>query len=155
MLVQVLGESERSSMARPLKRCASAWPRSSVRLATVMRSGACAAKCIAHSSIISPAPMNSTFWSFRLGKMRAASFTAAAAIDTLLAPICVVLRTSFATAKVRWNSLCSTVPSVPAASAVRTASFSCPRICGSPNTIESSPEATRKAWRTAWSCGRV
>ena len=30
-----------------------------------MRAGSCAAKCVAHSSIISPAPMNSTFWSFR------------------------------------------------------------------------------------------
>ncbi len=99
--------------------------------------------------------MNSTFWSFSDGKMRAASFTAAAAIDTLLAPICVVLRTSLATAKERWKSLCSTVPSVPAASAERTASFIWPRICGSPSTIESSPEATRNAWRTACSRGRV
>lgn len=87
--------------------------------------------------------------------MRAASFTAAAAIDTLVAPISVVLRTSFATAKERWKSLCSTVPRVPAASASRTACFSWPRICGSPSTMESRPEATRNAWRTACSCGRV
>jgi hypothetical protein len=85
--------------------------------------------------------------------MRAASLTVAAAIDTLLAPTWVLLRTSFATAKERWNSLCSTVPSVPAACASRTASFIWPRICGSPSTIESSPEATRNAWRTA--CSRV
>ena len=43
----------------------------------------------------------------------------------------------------------------PAASAWRTASFIWPRICGSPSTIESSPEATRNAWRTALSCGSV
>jgi hypothetical protein len=99
--------------------------------------------------------MNSTHWSFRLGKMRAASFTAAAAIDTLLAPTCVVERTSFATAKLRWKSLCSRVPSVPADCAARAASFIWPRICGSPSTIESRPEATRKAWRTARSEGSV
>ena len=85
--------------------------------------------------------------------MRAASFTAAAAIDTLLAPTCVVERTSLATAKERWKSLPSTVPSVPAASAERAADFIWPRISGSPSTMESRPEATRKAWRTACSRG--
>ena len=120
-----------------------------------MRAGACAAKCVAASSIISPAPMKSTLWSFRLGKMRAASFTAAAAIETLAAPMRVVERTSFATAKERWNRRCSTLPSVPADSAARAASFIWPRICGSPSTIESRPEATRNAWRTACSFGSV
>ena len=99
--------------------------------------------------------MNSTFWSLSDGKIRAASFTAAAAIETLLAPTCVVLRTSLATAKERWNSLFSTVPSVPAASAERAASFIWPRISGSPSTIESRPEATRNACRTACSRGSV
>ena len=84
-----------------------------------------------------------------------ASFTAAAAMDTVAAPTLVVLRTSLATAKVRWNSLWSTVPSVPADSAARAASFIWPRIWGSPSTIESRPEATRKAWRTACSRGSV
>ena len=87
--------------------------------------------------------------------MRAASFTAAAAIDTLAAPMRVVERTSFATANERWNSRCSRLPSVPADSAARAASFIWPRICGSPITIESRPEATRNAWRTACSCGSV
>ncbi len=49
--------------------------------------------------------------------MRAASLTEAAAIDTTLAPIWVLVRTSFATAKERWNSLCNSVPRVPADSA--------------------------------------
>ena len=80
--------------------------------------------------------------------MRSASFTEAAAMDTTLAPIEVFVRTSFATAKERWNSRFSVVPSVPAASAERTASFIWPRICGSPSTMESRPEATRNAWRT-------
>ena len=142
-------------MLRAPKRWASFAARSSVRFATVMRAGPCAAKCVAQSSIISPAPMKSTFWSLRLGKMRAARRTAAAAIDTLAAPTWVVERTSLATANERWNSLCSSVPSVPAASAARAASLSCPRICGSPSTIESRPEATRKTCRTACSLGSV
>ncbi len=75
--------------------------RSKVRLATVMRLGLRAAKCTAFNSIISPAPINSTFCSAMLGKMRSASFTAAAAIDTRLAPISVWVRTSLATEKVR------------------------------------------------------
>jgi hypothetical protein len=65
------------------------------------------------------------------------------------APISVSVRTSLATENERWNSWCSVVPSVPAASASRTACFIWPRICGSPSTIESRPEATRKAWRAA------
>src|SRR5947207_1441167 len=78
-----------------------------------------------------------------------------AAIETTLAPIPVLLRTSFATAKERWKSLLRSVPRVPADSATRTASFICPRICGSPTTMESRPEATRNACRTASPCGRV
>ncbi len=93
--------SSRNSMTRALKRCASASARSKVRFATVMRAGPCAAKCVAHSSIISPAPMNNTFWSLIEGKILPASFTAAAAMETLWAPTCVVLRTSLATAKER------------------------------------------------------
>src|SRR5476651_2070122 len=58
-----------------------------VRLAMVMLFGFCAAKCVAHSSIISPAPMNSTFCSAILLKMRCDSRTAAAAIDTLCADL--------------------------------------------------------------------
>ena len=81
--------------------------------------------------------------------------TAAAAMETLAAPTCVVERTSLATAKERWKSLCSSVPSVPADSAARAASFSWPRICGSPSTMESKPEATRNTCRTACSLGNV
>ena len=55
------------------------------------------------------------------------------------------VRTSLATANVRWNRRFSTRPSEPADSAERTACFICPRICGSPSTIESSPLATRNA----------
>ena len=47
------------------------------------------------------------------------------------------------------TSAAASLPSVPALSASRTACFSWPRICGSPSTIESSPLATRNAWRAA------
>ena len=63
----------------------------------------------------------------------------------LCAPISVLLRTSLATAKLRWKSWLSVVPKAPAVSAARTASFIWPRIWASPSTIESRPLATRKA----------
>ena len=45
-------------MVRPRKRSARCCARSSVRLAKVMCFGCRAEKCVAHSSIISPAPTN-------------------------------------------------------------------------------------------------
>ncbi|MOA38659.1 hypothetical protein D3C78_1603660 [compost metagenome] len=93
--------------------------------------------------------MNSTFSSPTEAKICSVRRTPAAAIDTELAPTAVWLRTSLATAKVFWNRPLSRLPSVPARSAVRTASLIWPRICVSPSTMESSPEATRKAWRAA------
>ena len=133
----------------PPKREASRSPRSSVRLAMAMPFGLRAAKCVADSSIISPAPTNST----RILPMSSNSWparrTAAAAMLMECAPISVEVRTSLATAKERWNSWLSVVPSAPAWSATRTASFIWPRIWGSPSTMESRPLATRKAWRAA------
>ena len=129
------------------RRPASRSPRSSVRLATAIARGVRAAKWVATSSIISPAPTNSTFTSHRSSNNCAARRTAAAAMLIEWAPISVELRTSLATANERWNNWCSVVPSVPALSASRTACFIWPRICGSPSTIESSPLATRKACR--------
>ena len=144
-----------SVIASAPKRCASFSPRSSVRLATVIERGPRAAKCVAASSIISPAPTRSSRWSAIDGKMRSASFTAAAAIEIDALPMSVCVRTSLATAKVRWNRRFSTRPSDPAACAERTACFIWPRICGSPRTIESRPLATRNAWVTARSRGSV
>jgi hypothetical protein len=120
-----------------------------------MDRGRCAAKCVAASSIISPAPISSRRCSDNEAKMRCASFTAAAAMEIDAVPISVCVRTSLATANVRWKRRLSTSPSAPAASAVRTACFICPRICGSPSTIDSRPLATRNACATALSCGSV
>ena len=93
--------------------------------------------------------MKSTFVRDRSPKTFCASFSAAAAIEIDCAPSAVSVRTCFATEKVFWKSRLSIGPSVPMFPAVRTDCFTCPRICGSPSTIESRPEATRKAWRTA------
>ena len=67
----------------------------------------------AASSIISPAPISSSRWSAIDGKMRSASFTAAAAIEIDALPMSVCVRTSFATANVRWNRRLSTRPERP------------------------------------------
>ncbi len=127
-------------MASPLKRSARAWPRSSVRLATVRRFGLLAGE-VRGAQFDHLAGTDEQHLLVRQCSRRCAptGAPAAAAIETMLAPMAVVERTSFATAKVRWNSLCSSVPSVPASSATRAACFIWPRICGSPSTIESRP----------------
>ena len=109
---------------------ASAWtreascaPRSRVRLATVMDFGRRAARCVAQRSIMSRAPISSTRRSAMVGKIRSASLIEAAAIEIDALPMSVWVRTSFATAKVRWKSRLSTSPSDPAASALFTACF--------------------------------
>jgi hypothetical protein len=89
------------------------------------------------------------------GKIRSASRTAAAAIEIDALPMSVCVRTSLATANVRWNNRFSTRPSDPAAAADRTACFIWPSICGSPSTIDSSPLATRKACATVCARGNV
>jgi len=68
-LVQLLGQRLQLDR-RPLKRARDA-PRAERAIPTVRRAGACrrsASRKLDHFA----APMNSTFWSFRLGKMRAA-----------------------------------------------------------------------------------
>ena len=80
--------------------------------------------------------------------MRASS-TATCETDTAFLPMAVSVRARFAAATERLRSAVSTEPRLPAVSAARYASFTCPRICGSPITIESRLAATRNAWRTA------
>jgi hypothetical protein len=50
-----------SLIAVPPRRLARTRPRSTVRLAMTTCFGRCAEKCVAHSSIISPAPMKRIF----------------------------------------------------------------------------------------------
>ena len=138
-----------SEMARAEKRSANSSPRASVRLATTTDWGLCATKYVAASSTISPTPTSMTFVRERSPKRFCASLSAAAAIETDCAPREVSLRTCFATANVLRKSPPSIGPSVPRPSAARTDCFTWPRICGSPSTMESSPDATRKAWRMA------
>src|SRR5260363_263396 len=117
--------------------------------------GRCAAKCAAHTSIMLPAPISNTRWLDSRSKMRCASRTAADAMETECAPIWVCPRAAFAAKKLCCTKRFKYAPSAPASSAARAAAFNWPRICVSPNTIESSPDATRKTWRTALECGSV
>ena len=94
------GTSAKRMVSAP-KRFASASPRSSVRLAITMLLGWRAAKWVATSSIISPAPTNKMRMSDRFSNNCAARRTEAAAMLMLCAPIWVELRTSFATANER------------------------------------------------------
>jgi hypothetical protein len=65
------------------------------------------------------------------------------------APIAVSVRTRFPAASACWKSLPRTSFAADSAVATRYASFTWPRICGSPTTSESRLAATRKRWRTA------
>ncbi len=78
-----------------------------------------------------------------------ASSTAAKETDTAWRAISVSVRTFLATAKACVKSVWSVGPTASHAWASAKASFTCPRICGSPIIIESRLAATRKAWRTA------
>jgi hypothetical protein len=78
--------------------------------------------------------------------------TATEAMETEFEPISVSVRTFLAAAKALCKQVFQLPATVPAARATAKASFTWPRICGSPTTIESRLAATRKRWRTAsWS----
>ncbi len=81
--------------------------------------------------------------------MRRARSTATLAMLTVPAPIDVSVRTRLATVKALLTQRPSIPFRAPAASAASYASFTCPRICGSPSTIDSRLAATRKTWVTA------
>ena len=68
---------------------------------------------------------------------------------TVPAPIAVSVRTRLATANARLTQRPRIPCSAPAATAASYASFTWPRICGSPSTIESRLAATRNTCRTA------
>ena len=68
--------------------------------------------------------------------------------ETGRAPSDVSVRTRLPHSSADWKRRLVTARAVPASAARRCASRICPRICASPRTIESSPEATRKRCRT-------
>ena len=82
-------------------------------------------------------------------KIFLASSTAANETDTACRAISVSVRTFFATANACVNSAWSAGPTASHDWASAKASFTWPRIWGSPITIESRLDATRKACRTA------
>ena len=107
------------------------------------RLGVRAAKCVATSSIISPAPTNSTLVSRRSSNSCEADAPPRGHADRVGADLgggahLGPPRSCAGTSGAAW------CPGVPAESASRTACFIWPRICGSPSTIESSPLATRR-----------
>ena len=107
--------------------------------------------CRAASSLILPAPTSSTERPPRSPKILVASSTATCETDTAFLPIAVSLRARLAAEIERVRRPFSTAPRLRACSAVWYASFTWPRICDSPSTIESRLAATRKACRTAGS----
>ena len=142
------GRSARRMASAP-KRAASFSPRSSVRLATAMRFGVRAAKWVATSSIISPAPTNSTLISAQvLEQLRGQPHRGGGHADRMGADLGEV-RTSLATAKERWNSWCSVVPSVPASRPRAPPASSGRGSAARPAPSNRGPLATRKAWRAA------
>jgi len=109
----------------------------------------CSTRCRAASSPILPAPTSNTALPPRPAKIFLASSTAAKDTETACRPISVSVRTFLATAKACVNSAWRMGPTVSHACASANASFTWPRICGSPTIMESRLEATRNAWRTA------
>ncbi|MNI56464.1 hypothetical protein D3C73_1114700 [compost metagenome] len=138
-----------SGSATPPWRLASSCACARVRLAISRRRTLPSLRWRAASSMVSPAPTSSTVESSRRANAFCARRTAAEATDTGLAPTWVSVRARLATENVCWNSRSRRWPSRPWSRAVDQASFTWPRICGSPSTIESSPVATRNRWRTA------
>ena len=128
---------------------ASTCARSRVRLAIIIFFTLCSRRWRATSSMVSPAPTSITVTVERDSKIWRARVQAAKATETALAPMSVSVRTRFATENDFWNmrssSLAFRCPFCESANAF----FTCPRICGSPSTSESSPLATRIRWLTA------
>ncbi len=120
-----------------------------MRLVTYTGNAPCSTRCLAASSLILPAPISSTARPARPAKIFLASSTAANETDTAWRAMSVSVRTRLATLKAWLKSVCSRGPTVSQAWASAKASFTWPRICGSPIIIESRLAATRKAWRTA------
>ena len=86
-------------------------------------------------------------WAFGVGKRVRTETTLGT--ETWPEPIAVRERTSFAVWSARESVRCSTAPTVPARRATSYASFTWPRICGSPSTSESSDDATPNRCLTA------
>ena len=132
-----------SDQAKPSVEAAKVLAFASVRFTTSISLTPCPIRCSATSWIVSPAPTSVTLHNGRSEKIWCAKFTEVYATETGLRPIAVSVRTRFAIDNTLENACSSSVPQVSALRAMRIASLNCPRICGSPNTRESSPDATR------------
>ena len=119
----------------------------SERLTIVTRCAPWVFMCRAVSLPISPAPTTATVRPLRSPKILRARATAAKLTETAPEPSPVSVRTRLPAANDEWKSRFSTAPAVPAAAAAACASFTWPRICGSPTISESRPAATLNRWR--------
>jgi hypothetical protein len=149
--MSAMASSEASSFTlrgSPPQAAASSTARSRLRLSTKSLAP-CLARCLAALSPILPAPTRSTRFPRSSSKIRAARSHAIELTETEPAAMPVSVRTFLATAKALVKQRSSTDPSTPALEAFAYASFTCPRIWGSPTTIESRLDATRNACRTA------
>ena len=122
-----------------------------MRLAIAIVRGNAAAKCVAASSIISPAPTKSTWYGTgpRTALAGRSAYDGGSHADWC-APISVEVRTSLTTAKERWKSWLSVVAQRAADSAARTASAELAQDLGLSEHHGVSPLATRNAWRATW-----
>ncbi len=96
-----------------------------------------------------PAPTRSTVLPSSPSKMCRAISTAAEAIEVAARPSSVSVRTRLALPKAAAQTRVSSPRAAPMRCASSKASFTWPRICGSPSTIESRLADTRKRWCSA------
>ena len=130
--------------ARPPTLWASFSEVSKVRFATRMRSMPCALRCVAVSSLVSPAPTMSTVWSLNLPNTCRASSTAAELTLTGRSPMDVSVRTRLPTSSACRNRRLKTTLVQPPSHASWYAPFIWATIWASPTTMESRLEVTRK-----------
>ena len=109
----------------------------------------CALRCVAVSSLVSPAPTMSTVWSRSLPNTCRASSTAAELTLTGRSPMAVSVRTRLPTSSACRKRRLKTTLVQPPSHACWYAALSWATICASPTTIESRLEVTRNRWAMA------
>ncbi len=101
------------------------------------------------SSLVSPAPMMTTWRSERSPSFSSASPTATDETDACPSEIFVSVRTRLPVCSAAVNRRFVSGPVVPAASAVSYARLTWPWTSTSPTIIDSNPLVTRNSWRAA------
>lgn len=118
-----------------------------MRLATTISVTPTLASVAAASEDIDPAPMTSAFFpraQSDTSAPRASCSSPNVTSDCPARSIPVSECARFPTRSACWNRSLSSRPAVCSSCARASESFICPRICPSPTTMESSPQATEK-----------